>query len=165
MFSQRQKRRCSIRIWILIINDSFKKSSRAFTGLGPSEEPGELIVENVPLKWVLKIHWLNQIDLHNEISEWILKVNLKKSIWLFWELQTKFWRIQPVWVLGRMWSISRHLNKNGSSTLLTFIVTKNLNSYNLGFGEWVDTFFWRLYLSPYYTSNRHLKCKNIKKGR
>ena len=74
-----EKRRCSIRIWVLIINDSFKKSSRAFTGLGPSEEPGELIVENVPLKWVLKIHWLNQFDSHNEISEWILIVNWKSQ--------------------------------------------------------------------------------------
>ena len=49
-----QKRRYSIRIWSHIINDSFKKSSRPWTGLGPSEEPdGELMVENVPLIWVL----------------------------------------------------------------------------------------------------------------
>ena len=77
MFSQRQKRRCSIRIWILIINDSFKKSSRAFTGLGPSEEPGELIVENVPLWLVLEIHWYTP----NEFR-W------KTSIRLFFKLRT-----------------------------------------------------------------------------
>ena len=83
MFSQRQKRRCSIRIWILIINDSFKKSSRAFTGLGPSEEPGELIVENVPLKWVLEIHWFRKfIDILQMNFDW------KKSTRFFF---SKLW--------------------------------------------------------------------------
>ena len=126
-----KKRRCSIRIWVLIINDSFKKSSRAFTGLGPSEEPGELIVENVPLKWVLKIHSLNQFDLHNEISEWILIVNWKSQFDFFENFKLSSDEFsqsgfsEECGVFPDIWI------KNGSSTLLTFIVTKNLNSYNL----------------------------------
>ena len=107
-----KKRRCSIRIWVLIINDSFKKSSRAFTGLGPSEEPGELIVENVPLKWVPKIHWKSQFDFFENFklsSDEFSQSGFSEECGVF----------PDIWI------------KNGSSTLLTFIVTKNLNSYNL----------------------------------
>ena len=107
-----KKRRCSIRIWVLIINDSFKKSSRAFTGLGPSEEPGELIVENVPLKWVPKIHWKSQFDFFENFklsSDEFSQSGFSEECGVF----------PDIWI------------KNGSGTFLTFIVTKNLNSNNL----------------------------------
>ena len=126
-----EKRRCSIRIWVLIINDSFKKSSRAFTGLGPSEEPGELIVENVPLKWVLKIHWLNQFDLHNEISEWILIVKWKSQFDFFENSKLSSEEFSQSGFSEECGVFPDTWIKNGPSTLLTFIVTENLNLYNL----------------------------------